>query len=284
MKSVARILMLAGLAAAETCKTSYGFTGTCTTVSSCNAYGGTHYSGYCSGGSDNQCCTNVPCGENGEGMCVLASECTGTAKTGLCPGDADYVCCTGMKCRTGAGVCKMDSHCSGATYGLECPGSKSFRCCVESERGDNRTVAQGIVDTALSQVGQWPYAWGGGDDSGPTYGVAMGQSPYCDDSGTLGFDCSGLAKYSVYQGTGWSIYHKAQVQYTDGPHIELSQRKPGDLVFFGSSKSNIWHVAIYIGNDEIVEAPGHYSDCSGMPMRRTALYWDNLIDEVARYW
>ena len=133
-------------------------------------------------------------------------------------------------------------------------------------------------------VGKWPYSWAGGDNHGPTLGTKQSSSPYCDDRNVKGFDCSGLAKYAVYQGTGVSMYHHAQTQYDEGPKVALSQKAPGDLVFFGSDSNSIHHVAIYIGNDQMVEAPGHNSDCSGMLVRQKALRTSDIINKVVRYW
>lgn len=134
-------------------------------------------------------------------------------------------------------------------------------------------------------VGKYPYSWGGGDNNGATVGIKQDVSPYCDDRSVVGFDCSGLAKYAVYQGTGTSLYHKAQVQYDNAPKkIALNDKQPGDLVFFGSSTSSITHVAIYAGDGMMIEAPGHNSDCSGIPVRKVELRTSKIISTVARYW
>ena len=40
--------------------------------------------------------------------------------------------------------------------------------------------------------------------------------------------------------------------------MSLSNLRPGDLVFFGSDKNNhnsIYHVALYIGSGNMIEAP-----------------------------
>ena len=144
-----------------------------------------------------------------------------------------------------------------------------------------------IVAAAQSMVGKYPYSWGGGDDNGPTLGTKEASSPYCDDSAVVGFDCSGLAKYAVYQGTGTSLYHKAQVQYDNAPRkVPLADKRPGDLVFYGASASasSIYHVAIYAGNDTIIDAPGHNDDCTGKLVRQVKLYTSNLLPDAGRYW
>jgi len=146
-----------------------------------------------------------------------------------------------------------------------------------------------IVRAASNMVGKWPYSWDGGDYNGPTHGYKQASSPYCDDRNVVGFDCSGLALFSVYQGVGVKLEHHAQDQYSKcekcgGKRIPVSQRQPGDLVFFGRSDSSITHVAIYAGNDEMIEAPGHDANCKGRPMQRTALRKSRLIDQCCRLW
>ena len=47
-----------------------------------------------------------------------------------------------------------------------------------------------------------------------------------------GFDCSGLALYAIYQGTGKKLPHKASSQYSGCTNYQsYSNAKPGDLVF-----------------------------------------------------
>jgi len=139
------------------------------------------------------------------------------------------------------------------------------------------------VKAAQSMVGKYPYSWDGGDINGATKGTKQTEKPFCDDRNVVGFDCSGLALYSVYQGTGKSLPHHAQYQFDQAPKYPLSQRKPGDLVFFGDSTTTIHHVAIYIGNDEMIEAPGHDGNCKGLLVRRRSLRTSGLIQQVGRF-
>lgn len=67
-----------------------------------------------------------------------------------------------------------------------------------------------------------------------------------------GIDCSGftmriLGKYGI------SLPHSSKAQPSYGTKISASEAKPGDLFFYGSGRS-ISHVAIYIGNGQIVHA------------------------------
>lgn len=88
------------------------------------------------------------------------------------------------------------------------------------------------LSTALDQKGD-PYR---GGYAGPKY-----------------FDCSGLTLYS-YKKHGKTLPRTAQGQYNKSTHISWSKRAKGDLIFFGTSSSNIKHVGIYVGDNKIVNA------------------------------
>lgn len=68
---------------------------------------------------------------------------------------------------------------------------------------------------------------------------------------TEGADCSGFT-LSVYANYGVSLPHSSKAQANCGTTIDLSEVQPGDLIFYGGS--NIHHVAMYIGNGQIVHA------------------------------
>ena len=72
-------------------------------------------------------------------------------------------------------------------------------------------------------------------------------------STTNGFDCSGFTQY-IYSEYGFSIPHNAQSQFSYGQLVEKAELVKGDLVFFGTSSSNISHVGIYIGGNDFVHA------------------------------
>src|SRR3954447_5214200 len=90
-------------------------------------------------------------------------------------------------------------------------------------------AAQTAVDTALAQQGK-PYAWGA--------------------AGPSSFDCSGLVQHA-YAAAGVSLPHSSRTLSTLGRPVDRSGLRPGDLVFFYSPVS---HVAIYIGNGQIIQA------------------------------
>ena len=103
----------------------------------------------------------------------------------------------------------------------------------ELEYGEGYTDSRvSLVQFALQFVGN-RYVWGG-------------------TSLTNGIDCSGFTM-QVYARYGVGLPHHAASQPAYGKRISASEAKPGDLFFYGSG-SSISHVAIYIGNGQIVHA------------------------------
>lgn len=69
-----------------------------------------------------------------------------------------------------------------------------------------------------------------------------------------GFDCSGLTKYAYAKAHKY-LPRTAQQQYNYARHISRASARPGDLVFFHSSRSRVYHVAVYAGHGYIWHAP-----------------------------
>jgi cell wall-associated NlpC family hydrolase len=87
---------------------------------------------------------------------------------------------------------------------------------------------------ALTQRGV-PYVWGGESHNG--------------------YDCSGLVQ-AAYRAARVSLPRTAQEQFDAGAHLPAgAQLQPGDLVFFGTSTSNVTHVGIVVEPGEMVDAP-----------------------------
>ena len=68
-----------------------------------------------------------------------------------------------------------------------------------------------------------------------------------------GADCSGFTRYVMQHGAGVSIDRSSGSQSLQGVDVSADQMRPGDLIFYGSG-GRINHVAMYIGNGQIVHA------------------------------
>nr|WP_279537534.1 NlpC/P60 family protein [Nocardia ignorata] len=109
-----------------------------------------------------------------------------------------------------------------------------------------------VIDRAMSQLGV-SYAWGGGDEEGPTLGIrdgGVGDSH--GDYNKVGFDCSGLMLYA-FAGIGVSLPHYSGYQYNAGTRVPVEERERGDMLFWGPGGSQ--HVALYLGDGTMIEAP-----------------------------
>lgn len=102
-----------------------------------------------------------------------------------------------------------------------------------------------VIRRGGSQIGV-PYSWGGGKPTGPSTGVG-------DGANIVGFDCSGLTQFS-FAGVGVLIPKYSGDQYDTGRKVPISQAKRGDLLFWGPGGGQ--HVAIYLGNGQVLEASG----------------------------
>ena len=115
-----------------------------------------------------------------------------------------------------------------------------------------------------------PYAWGGGGTHGPGPGLPP-------DAGVVGFDCSGLTQYAYAQ-AGIPIPRNSRAQYSALPKVSRGALQAGDLVFWASDPSNwqtIHHVAIYLGDGRVVQAPE-----SGDVVKISTMWWGGYAGAV----
>ena len=64
---------------------------------------------------------------------------------------------------------------------------------------------------------------------------------------------------TIYGQYGYSLPHSSAAQAGCGRSVSLSNVQPGDLIFYGSSRGRINHVAMYIGNGQIIHAASRRS-------------------------
>ena len=137
------------------------------------------------------------------------------------------------------------------------PSADPYGLGTGSQRG---SADQGLaaVAWAQQQVGK-PYVYGA---SGP-------------DS----FDCSGLTM-RAWAAAGVAINRSSRDQYRQVYKITYDSMRPGDLIFYGtvaSDPGSVYHVAMYIGNGQVVEAPR-----PGIPVRIAAVRWTSTMPFAGR--
>jgi cell wall-associated NlpC family hydrolase len=106
--------------------------------------------------------------------------------------------------------------------------------------GPTSTQAERAVAFAYAQLGK-PYQWG-----------ATGPGSY---------DCSGLAQ-AAWAAAGVAIPRDTYEQWAALPHISSSAIQPGDLLYY----DGVGHVAVYVGDGYIIDAPQTGMDVQKIPM------------------
>jgi peptidoglycan DL-endopeptidase CwlO len=104
-----------------------------------------------------------------------------------------------------------------------------------------------FLRAAVSRLGM-PYVWGA--------------------AGPASFDCSGLVQWSLAQ-AGVVMPRVAADQARTGPAVPVSALQPGDLLFFHTDPTApgyISHVAIYLGNGKMIQAPEPGMDVEIVPV------------------
>ena len=121
-------------------------------------------------------------------------------------------------------------------------------------------AAASSIQFALAEQGK-PYVWG-----------ATGPNSY---------DCSGLM-LRAYEAAGINLPRVSRDQYKAGAMLPVEEAQPGDLLFWAYDPTNpktIHHVAMYLGNGEMVEAQQ-----TGVPVHTRKVSWDEgeLVAQAVR--
>jgi cell wall-associated NlpC family hydrolase len=103
-----------------------------------------------------------------------------------------------------------------------------------------------FITAAASRLGM-PYVWGA--------------------AGPRAFDCSGLVQWSLAQ-AGVAMPRVAVDQARTGPQVPVGDLQPGDLLFYHTdptAPTYISHVAIYVGDGMMIQAPEPGMDVELVP-------------------
>ena len=110
--------------------------------------------------------------------------------------------------------------------------------------------AEAAVNAALSKLGD-PYVWGA--------------------EGPDAFDCSGLVQWSYAQ-AGLYVPRVVPDQYAAFTPIPFADLHPGDVIVYGSTPSDLYHITMYIGDGLMVEAPHTGDVVKVVPVSLTDAY------------
>ena len=98
-------------------------------------------------------------------------------------------------------------------------------------------------------------AGSGGAATAVAFAKAQLGDPYVwAATGPNSWDCSGLTM-KAWLAAGVRLPRVAQAQYNATTHVAIADLRPGDLVFYGTTSSSIYHVGMYVGNGMMIHAP-----------------------------
>ena len=124
-------------------------------------------------------------------------------------------------------------------------------------------TADQVITTAREMVGL-PYVWGGTD---PERGV----------------DCSGLVQVA-YASVGIDLPRVSADQARAGTAVpSLAEARPGDLIAWDNSGRNVGadHIAIYLGNGQMIEAPRPGGQVQVVPVTTPPDYIRRVVPDAA---
>lgn len=105
---------------------------------------------------------------------------------------------------------------------------------LEERENQQASLRNKVVNYGLQFVGG-RYVWGGTNPN-------------------TGADCSGFVQYVMRNAAGVSLPRTSREQAKTGRSINSSEMRPGDLIYYTNSGGTVNHVAMYIGNGQVVHA------------------------------
>lgn len=106
---------------------------------------------------------------------------------------------------------------------------------IQSTPGDDEVQMNNVAIYAMSLY-DTPYQYGG-------------------TSRVNGFDCSGFVQFVYQNSLGLQLPRTSAEMSQIGTPLDISELRPGDLVFFNTTRHPNSHVGIYVGENRFVHAP-----------------------------
>ena len=148
----------------------------------------------------------------------------------------------------------------------------SYASVFSLEKSDNEDV-ENVIAEGYKLIGA-PYVYGAvrfHDGTGKLLGGFSVQK----------FDCSSLIQYIFYKGADKILQVNTRTQVKQGTYVKPSQLQRGDCIFFTNESrqhltgvERIGHVALYLGNEDILHTSSDYARIEKM----TATRWNYYVE------
>ena len=165
---------------------------------------------------------------------------------------------------------------SGTFNGNKILCSDRYMCDYSCKFNSKEDLLNGL---AYLMEGKFIYSYGGGHSSeGPTKGtIENSNNKIIDDSNIIGFDCSGLVMFLLFNSGSHLCDLDMPKTNAQGLYNYAKKKKiiknsndlivNGNVLFYGNDEKSIHHVAIALDNGKMIEAYGHDSNGNGLPIQ-----------------